>query len=442
MQASISSRGTIIALVALGGVSWLAGLPKAQACSGMAAGIVTSRQVFPSDGSTGVPTNVHIAVSYWATMPRLTDHFQLTTSSGGPVPIVVSEPVTDPKGNPMHQAFVVTPSTVLAPNTKYLLFSDYAKVPCLRSGYAGGPSVPPCSAPDVDGGAADGGAATPSAAIATFTTGTGPDNTQPTISGEMSYTSARDTCNNGACCGPYDGYSVSLAWPNATDSGGPVIYELSRDGEVILYPMLDSAGDGPERKLQAFILCSGTMAPLVGPQVAGPSGTYQVVAIDQAGNRSTPIRKTVTLDCSPGDGGTPDATNDDRDTATDGPAETPDVPATIDLLEAGGAITTDGALARDSALGAGGAIATGGSAGAGGALAMGGALPTGGQQGSAGSTGTANLDAATTPQAKNDPGCSCQLGSRREGPAGLAAALLSLALILHNRRLNRHPTPS
>ena len=305
-------RTTLATLLLLSafGTSGVVIAPRAHACSGAQRGNITSRLLFPADGSTSVPTNVQIVVTYvsLADTHPIADHLVLKAANGASVPVSISQPVTSSSGYIIQKTFVLAPAGPLAPNAKYSVFSDIANPSCVQNEYwqSGMPS-PLCTlAPD--GGAGDGGVLTTSTAISGFTTGTGPDNTPPTQSGDITYDTEPQSCDSSPCCGPYSGFSVSMRWSGATDGGGPLFYELSREGSVILYPIqtgtLEIGGSG----VRGAFLCSGhkgsaSFSSFGFEDFQGLPGNYQVVAVDLAGNRSQPISVDVTVPCDGVDGG-------------------------------------------------------------------------------------------------------------------------------------------
>jgi hypothetical protein len=284
--------------------------PSAQACSGSPPGNVSSRLVIPADGATSVPTNVQIVVTYLSlsdTHP-MADHLALKTAGGASVPVTISQPVSNTSGYLIQKVFVLVPTAPLQPNTSYSVFSDIATLPCDQNDYRmSGSPHPPCTALP-DGGMVDGGAYALSTAISAFTTGSGPDQTSPTLSGDITFTAEAQSCNAGACCGPYDGFSVSMGWTAAADGSGPMFYELSREGVVLRYPIQDGQNQIAASSVRGAFLCSGNKGMSVFSTFGfedfqGQPGNYKVVAVDLAGNRSQAISVDVTVDCTIPDGG-------------------------------------------------------------------------------------------------------------------------------------------
>jgi hypothetical protein len=103
-------RRVSLLLAAVMGALGLASTPTAQACTPPIPGLVSGRLVTPSIGQTGVPTNAQVTVAYFSTSP-VEDHLKLQSSSGVPVPAIVSEAGGGPNraGFGMTQGFVLTP---------------------------------------------------------------------------------------------------------------------------------------------------------------------------------------------------------------------------------------------------------------------------------------------------------------------------------------------
>ena len=294
-----ATSATLLVSVALAG-TWFFSTPSARACSGSSPGNVTSRLVIPADGAVSVPTNAKIVVTYvsLADTHPLADHLALKTAGGVSVPVTISEPVANPSGYLIQKVFVLAPAAPLQPSTKYEVYSDIPTLPCDQNEYRMSTSSHPACAP-VPGTAT---------AISSFTTGAGPDTEPPALSGQIDYGADAQSCNASPCCGPYDGFSVAMRWPAATDGGGLVFYELSREDTVLLYPIQDGQLQISGSGVRGAFLCSGhkwisTYSTFGFEDFQGQPGNYQVVAVDLAGNRSQLVRANVTVDCSVPDGG-------------------------------------------------------------------------------------------------------------------------------------------
>jgi hypothetical protein len=406
-------------------------LPRAQACLEGSMGEIFSRQVFPADGSTSVPTNARIYVTYEAHSPGVNDNPRLQTMDGTDVAATVSEPVFRVSGNGYNQTFVLVPDVPLRANTQYTVLSYFPQVPCFQSPPLGSPA---CNE-TIDGGtilrAIDGGPAA-TAVIASFTTGAGSDEVAPVLTGGLTYAPEYPmSCLEWACCGPYQGWDATFRWTTPTDTSSPVFYELSYEGNIILLPLtssiVDPSGTGTAN-LRGIFLCSGQVSTspmmLENAYFIGGSGLYTLVALDQAGNRSQPLQAQVTVDCSSGIDGGPDGS-----AVVDAPMDTR-LPGAIDM-------------APPSVPGAGGMTGILGTGGATGILGTGGATVVTGQGGAPGTGGSSGTPATTGPKAdggahdtfKSDGGCSCRIGNIQNGRASLA--LLAFGLLLARRRHGR-----
>lgn len=445
MRSLIKRASLVVLPISLVIVSNLASASRAWACSLPIPGLVNQRRILPADGATGVPTNVHMVLTYESTSSGLNDHPRLQTAGGDEVPVTVSVMSNSGFGPTYSVAYSVVPTAALLPNTTYQLLSDFSQVPCAQNGtVAAGISSTPWCFPVIDGGLSllDGGA-TGSVVISHFTTGSLADQAPPSFPGELTYNAGpRQTCTSGACCGPYDVILITLQWTPATDDGSAPYYELSNATGIVLTPILLSSATlptGTPLTLSGSMVCAPGNAPPMGlgGSFAGANGAYSLVAIDGAGNRSQPITTKIVVDCSV----TPDA-------GTDGAISTdasPDVTAKTDLVTSSGGTGAGGAtsLGTGGAGGSGGATASGvggdggggstslGTSGAGG---MGGSVPTsstgaGGGPGLGGAGGT-----APDPSLAGSEGCSCRVGGRLGSNPTLALAGLGLLLALKGRR--------
>jgi hypothetical protein len=128
---SLLCSGSVLALVSM------THLVPAQACSGGLRGMILSRQAVPADGSTAVPTNARVYVSYSAYSPGVNDTLRLQATDGTDVAAIVSQPLNTPSGNTYNQTLMLVPSAPLQPNTKYRLLSTISQVPCLQDPSSG-----------------------------------------------------------------------------------------------------------------------------------------------------------------------------------------------------------------------------------------------------------------------------------------------------------------
>jgi hypothetical protein len=96
------------------------------------------------------------------------------------------------------------------------------------------------------------------------------------------------TCDDGACCGPYDVHYVDLMWSAATDdvAGADVRYNVyRREGGMLTPVAMRVAGT----TLAGAAWCSGAWGS---PNLQ--AGSYVVRAVDYAGNEDT-NNKTLQL---------------------------------------------------------------------------------------------------------------------------------------------------
>jgi MYXO-CTERM domain-containing protein len=434
----------------------------AQACSGSSRGNVQSRLVMPADAAVLVPTNAQIVITYLSVSDPhpVADQLALKTSAGATVPITVSQPFTDPSTYLIQTVYVLKPTAPLQPNTKYLVFSEIPVLPCDQNAYRmSGSTNPPCTpAPDA-GAPGDAGIAISANAVSSFTTGSGPDDVPPVLTGDITQSAERQSCSASACCGPYDGYSVSLSWSAATDSIGPVFYELSFEGSVLRYPIQTGQLDVGGNAVSGAILCSGkkwisTFSTFGFEDFQGPQGNYTIVAVDLAGNRSQPLTVNVTVDCSVIDGGVPppDAPIDTLPPPADGEEVKRDAavldasgndlrtiadvsPSGIDMYS-----TPDHSVARDT--GADGALFSADSmvtpdvTSRPDVVAVADDVKAAGPDAGQGKPDAAPsyADAADTVASNLDTGCSCRLGRSSDHSVGVALLTLGLALLIRHRR--------
>lgn len=418
---------------------------RARACSAPLPGVVTTRQIIPADGSTDVPTNARILISYEGSSGGVPDHPNLRGPDGADVPATFSIPVGS-SGIPSRATYLLVPSAPLKANTRYTVLSDYAQLPCVENNLAiiGAGSNPMCF-PTTDGGTSFGGDAgvPPTNAVSSFTTGAGPDTTPPTLSGSLTYTvGARSTCTAGACCGPYDALTVGFNWDRSANAGTTLVYELSDAKGVVLMPVPDSpVGDvGPTAgTLYGAYLCSGLggagPAMVNGTRFFVNAGTYTVVAVDVAGNRSQPIGVNVAVDCSAGvdagvDSGPSDGPTDARvipdvlDKPDRSPLSDVDLGVTVDGAADLGAIDSNDAYAGfDSRPDVVIDVPHANTGGAGGSSGTGGQPSAGGVAGGSGQH-----------QSSSDSGCSCHVGGVPSSGAGLVVLAFGLMLAVSRRR--------
>ena len=270
--------------------------PVARACTASPP-LYSTRTVLPSDGAVGVATNARVlVVYYWE--PLNADSPRLRTSGGDEVAASVAL-LAVPQGKP--DTYLIQPNEPLQPNTSYQVLSQIATLPC------GGtakpyPYAPLCNPPSDGGvvaydGGETGGGGSKLTVVSTFTTGAGPDTAAPVFPGNLTHTSQQQRCDNGACCGPYNGYLVTFNWQNPVDSS-PVYYELSQGGSPVLFDFdsLNPASSSTSSVSGQFFCTKDGW--IMGTSFSGVAGDYSLVAVDLAGNRSTALTDHVRVDCN------------------------------------------------------------------------------------------------------------------------------------------------
>jgi hypothetical protein len=271
---------------------------QANACSPIV-DVLYAREMVPGDGATQVPLNAKIRIAYDARVVVMSDldHPALETSTGEAVATEMS--VAGP-----FKDFTVTPLALLAPNTRYRIMSNFASIPCAFHGRSA--TFPACSTTmdggvvqdgggepgSLDAGQVDGGSATDAstqalAVIGSFTTGASTDVTAPSPPGNIHHTRWPSSCTGGGCCFEYHGFEARISWEASSDDTGVAYYEVST-----------AAGAGIQTTLSMDVLfrCGTYMGDI------GLAGPYQVVAVDLAGNRSTPATVDLSDVCDRGCG--------------------------------------------------------------------------------------------------------------------------------------------
>jgi hypothetical protein len=207
---------------------------------------------------------------------------------------------------PKDGLLILTPVSALEANSQYQVFSEVAQVPCMTRG-ATGPSYPslckPLPTQTLDGGSVDGGSGVDGRAdidggigasitvLATFTTGSGPDVVAPILGGSLSRAAHEDSCFSSACCGPYRACLVELTWDPANEDGDFVYYQLlTPDG--LLLPMLTATRVAGQR--------TNGIPYLPGSRFITQAEAVRVVAVDYAGNTSSPIASDLPDTCNGG----------------------------------------------------------------------------------------------------------------------------------------------
>ncbi len=405
---------------------------EADACSPPMPGI--ARTMAPASKATGVPRSAKVRLHYRATgsvalpankVPRLLD------AAGKELPTLVEEVL-----NAHERIFVLSPKSPL-PAGAVITVKDWLGTTSNFCSQFGGANQ--CVDAEVTAG--------------TFTVGTAIDEKAPTFAGLTGFKADWDACDNSACCGPYAGYRVKLAWQAATDDQGDkhVRYRVLRhttSGKVTVGAWLQSAVGATSGGFLAGTANLGLLA----------DGTYEVCAADQSGNETCgATSQQWTAPAPPGqaDAGSTDAGSTDAGGTDSGspPPDTGAVDATSDdgVADDGGG---DGGGGDDGGGDVGGGDVGGGddggapddggtpdtSAGAdtghagpdadpSDTAADGGGAETGGTDGQAVLVDADSADAAAQPNTHGDDG-GCTAGRRgtRGGPLwAMGFALLALA---------------
>lgn len=283
----------------------------ARACSGGTSGIF-ARRIFPGAGSTGVPLNARVVVTY-TTSPRLelpSRAVQIRPVGGEPIPLDV-EPSDDPL------TVVVRPRTALNPYQSYEVLD---------------PLLVPCQALECR-------AAEPSV-VSTFVTSGAPDLVPPTFAGVARVESTPYPYTS---CFYDTAFWLTLGWNAARDeSSSAVLYHVY---DITATTPLASFVTGPE-------LTTGVTCP------KWPRGPLSVRAFDWAGNldmnqafimvppscSGNAADGSVPVDSSTGaDGGTGDAGPPDASVAGDADAQPSDASETVDVSPLDGPVPDAGA---------------------------------------------------------------------------------------------------
>jgi len=219
------------------------------ACSDWPPG-VASRGVIPENGADDVPTNARVAVIYDAHLDEVWPAaLELRVQGGATVPVTP----TSPRGGGVVR--MLAPVAPLAASTTYEVL-DTLIMPCEDE-------VSTCV------GAAQ--------VIATFTTGTGPDVSPPSLGG-VTVTSSF-WCNEGTSCEKSPNEQVYSIHIDARDDDHPASW--------IRFEYLDEAGvviAGPTRLLRPGMECSGGAGLPAYNIELEVARTFQIRAVDLAGN--------------------------------------------------------------------------------------------------------------------------------------------------------------
>lgn len=381
------------------------------------------RTLEPATAATAVPLNAQIRAryrqysgDYASTMPPP----HLADAAGNEVAATVTKVV-----NKQELVFLIEPTAPLSANTTYSVVDHLGVTGTMCSLLPGAADA--CNAKEVTAG--------------TFTTGTAADDIKPGFLGLSGIKSTWQECDNSACCGPYKGWHVALAWDKATDN---------LPAEQVRYNVYGPAVAGGAIKRLAHSVTFATGASgggfLIGTTSLGamPDGDYEVCAIDQAGNETCTGKKMswqappppgstdgggtdADAGGSDADGGSGDVDGGDTDDAPDADdaAATDDTVDAHDSDSAGG----DGDAAKDAQ--------TGTDADSAGAADV---QPDTAADVNASDTGadttapdTASGGTAASTKASADSGCSA-IGPISGGPGGVVLLLMFVVAALTLRR--------
>jgi uncharacterized protein (TIGR03382 family) len=310
-------------------------LPLSEACTPPVPGIF-GRDVFPAPGSTAVPTNVRVVVSYFAGTghgygipadagdPGIGTDLELRRTGGAAVAVTRNNITTATITLRQQQVSVVlTPSSPLAPGVEYEVVDRRPSIPCGQSGEAA------CAL----------GAIT---VVGTFTTGTSPDAEPPPAPGGGVLTAGTiGRCESlGSCCGAWVVRYHDVRWSDP--AGGAFLYNFyvgdSNEAQIRLLR---------GNQLTLALGCSGFGDP--GGLWVMP-GTLRVRAVDWAGHEG-PALELGTIPASACANATaPDAGPDvSPDVAADSASDT----AGPDVVPDGGVdapVSAPDPVARDAAI--------------------------------------------------------------------------------------------
>jgi hypothetical protein len=259
-------RDSIWLLLAASATLLVADTHDARACSPPEQG-VSSREVLPGDGATGVPRNARITVRYDAYQAEPQGTLSLRAQGGEPVAVTVTSP------RDRGVTAQLTPTAPLAPSTTYEVL-DTLTVPCNQF------DLTPCIGEPV--------------VVATFTTGAGLDTSPPQIA-DVSIENFFE-CGGDSSCGPYSSYvSHTLTFGGVQDDSGAAwvryVY-ADADGNVLF---------GPTEDGYAIRHCE----PSDGTSYREVPRTFTVRAIDLAGNVEEIAHVFETAPCDELDDGSP-----------------------------------------------------------------------------------------------------------------------------------------
>lgn len=243
------------------------------------------KEVLPSDGSTGVPTNTELRVLYFGSLDpgeegclAALDAFRLVAEGG----TVLDLTATRHDEGTSEAWFVARPDASLSPDTAYELQVNLAE----RFHYV-------CPAPAWT-------------TVSRFTTGSGADADPPEFGGATAVT-VGDYVDSENTCGNYLGFPLDVELASARDDAPDLRYVVYADGERVARSLRDLDS--------LFVDCGVTMVTT--SRLLEPGAAIEVRAVDLAGNESsagTALTVDATCDAEP-----PDALPGDSG-ASDGPA--------------------------------------------------------------------------------------------------------------------------
>ncbi|HET7504148.1 MAG TPA: Ig-like domain-containing protein [Kofleriaceae bacterium] len=241
--------------------------PRAHACEPSTG--IADRDILPVDGSTNVPINVRLALSYYgySGAADLAD-VQLQPIGGQPVAVTAQRGITN---HPSRSLVFIRPTAALAANTTFQILTRIPTVPC---------------------GSASCVSSTYSVAT-TFTTGSGPDTVAPMYAGLSSVSTSEEICDSSACCGPDRAVHYNFPLGTPTDDVAYAGVNLYRVGTGLVAELTHLSG---------FELCSGQ--PSGGGPIGdfmAPTGIFYAHAVDLAGNEDSNMQLVaVPVTCAGG----------------------------------------------------------------------------------------------------------------------------------------------
>jgi hypothetical protein len=265
---AVRSPGWIVVTTIMAAAVMISRESAVEACGNLPGPGILARSVWPGGADQHPPINARFVVSYQlrATfpgdeVPPLGPDVALLDGDGTPVAASIEV---------VGSQVVLQPSTALLPNHPYQI-ADRRTVPCDHN--------------------QNGCALTNEPRVfASFTTGATADTTPPIFAGVTSIAAdQRETCDNTACCGPFDNVPVGLSWRAGSDdlAGDQLRYNVyfrpAREPATV--SLIAGLIEGAE--LRGFQTCSGTPIGYIPQRVETAPGTYTVRAVDWAGNEES-----------------------------------------------------------------------------------------------------------------------------------------------------------